>query len=129
MIFGCKSDRINGIEIGNALYSNQTLKENKKLSELIKQTLNNNSKSLFELIEFPCGNASGCYDLGFILTQIVYKTGETNFIKMISTLEDKENLKSLIEVGFEYGNYENKKMEMEFPKLAEYINQEDIMQK
>jgi len=122
-IFSCKQKNINGIEIGHTLYTNQTLKQNKKLSELITQTLSKNTKALSELTKFWCGAGSGCYDLGFVCTQLVYRVGETDFLNMASELNEKQknSLKGLLDVGFEYGNYENKKTETEFPKLTEIL--------
>lgn len=122
-ILSCKQKKVDGIEIGHTLYTNQTLKQNKKLSQLITQTLNKNTNALSELTEFWCGVGAGCYDLGFVCTQLVYKVGETDFINLASKLNEKQksSLKGLLDVGFEYGNYEDKKTETEFPKLTEIL--------
>ena len=71
-LLSCKEKIVDGIEIGQDLYVGQSLKQNKKLSELITQTLNKNSNALSELTEFWCGGGSGCYDLGIITSEIVY---------------------------------------------------------
>lgn len=120
----CKEKVVDGIEIGQDLYIGQSVKENKKLSELITQTLNKDSNALSELTEFWCGGGAGCYDLGFVITQIVYRIGETDFIKMAEKLTEKQksSLKGFLDVGFEYGDYENKKSETEFPKLTKILN-------
>ena len=122
-LLSCKQKVVDGIKIGQDLYVGQSLKQNEKLSALITKTLNYNSKALPELIEFWCGGGAGCYDLGFVFTQIVYKIGETDFLKMSSDLNkvQKSSLKGFLDVGFEYGNYENKKTETEFPKLNEFL--------
>ena len=120
IIWSCKQNEVNGIEIGQTLYSNQSYGENKKLTELITQTLGGNSKSIAELVEFDCGGGEGCYDLGHVCTQLVYKIGETDFMKMTTDLNDiqKSSLKGLLDVGFEYGNYKDKTTETEFPRLT-----------
>lgn len=122
-LLSCKQKVVNGIEIGRDLYTGQSLEQNKKLTKLITQTLNKNSNSLTELTEFWCGGGAGCYDLGFVFTQIVYRIGENEFLNMASNLNEtqKSSLKGFLDVGFEYGNYKNKKTETEFPKLTELL--------
>lgn len=124
-LLSCKEKVVDGIEIGQDLYVGQSLKQNKKLSELITQTLNKNSNALSELTEFWCGGGAGCYDLGFVFTQIVYRIGESDFLKMAYNLNQtqKSSLKGFLDVGFEYGNYENKRTETEFPKLTEFLTE------
>jgi hypothetical protein len=82
-----KQKVVDGIEIGYTLYTNQTLEQNEKLNKLISQTLNKNSNALSELTEFWCGGGAGCYDLGGVISEIVYKMGETEFIKVASELK------------------------------------------
>ena len=128
-LLSCKEKVVDGIEIGHALYTNQSFEQNKKMSDLITQTLNKDSNGLSELTEFWCGGGAGCYDLGFVCTQLVYRVGESDFIQMTSALNEKQkrSLKVLLDVGFEYGNYENKKTETEFAKLTEIlIGEENI---
>src|SRR5690606_27510543 len=107
------------------LYIGQSLEQNKKLSELITQTLNKDSNALSELTEFWCGGGAGCYDLGFVFTQIVYRIGESDFLNMASNLNQtqKSSLKGFLDVGFEYGNYEKRRTETEFPKLSEFLTE------
>lgn len=81
------------------------------------------------LLHFECGGGAGCYDLGSIVTQIIYKLGENNFIKITNKLDAKSfiTLESLISVGIEYGDndidgkMDYKKIETEFPKLLYLI--------
>jgi hypothetical protein len=122
-LLSCKEKVVDGIEIGQDLYIGQTIEENKKLSKLITQTLNKDLNALSELTGFCCGGGAGCYDLGFVFTQIVYRIGETDFIKMAEKLTEKQkgSLKGFLDVGFEYGNYENKKSEIEFPILTKIL--------
>ena len=118
-ILSCKENEVNGIEIGQDLYIGQSLEQNKKLTELITQTLNKDSNALSELTEFWCGGGAGCYDLGTVLSEIVYKMSETEFIKLASILdlERKNSLKGLLNAGLEYGYETERKIEIEFPKL------------
>lgn len=124
-LLGCKEKIIDGIEIGQDLYIGQSLEQNKKLSELITQTLNRDSNALSELTEFWCGGGAGCYDLGFVITQLVYRIGEDDFIKMSEKLTTKQKgiLRALLLVGFEYGNYTDKNMVTEFPKLNKLLTE------
>ena len=67
--------------------------------------------------------------MGFILTQIIYKIGEDEFIKMVLKLKKEEivGLESLIRVGLEYGDnnkdgkMDDKKIQTEFPKLYKLL--------
>lgn len=130
----CKKENIENIKIGNTFLENQSFEENKKLDTIIKSTLKGNYNSLRRLNHFPCGEGAGCYDKGFIITQIIYKIGEKNFIKMIENLDQKElyGMEGYIEVGLEYGDndgdgkIDHKIPEKEFPilmkKLAEKYN-------
>lgn len=115
----CKKSEVDGIEIGQDLYIGQSVEQNKKLTELITQTLNKDSKALSELTEFWCGGGAGCYDLGTVLSDIVYKMNEAEFIKLASKLETekKNSLKGLLSAGLEYGYERERKIEIEFPKL------------
>ena len=79
IFISCKKDNIEGIEIGVTLLENQNFAENTKLDTIIRKTLKGDYNSLRRLNHFPCGDAAGCYDKGFIITQIIYKIGENNF--------------------------------------------------
>ncbi len=124
-LLSCKEKVVDGIEIGQDLYIGQSLKQNKKLSELITQTLNKNSNALSELTEFWCGGGAGCYDLGIITSEIVYKMGESEFIKIATELESerKNSLKGLLNAGLEYGYEPDRKIENEFPKLNKILTE------
>jgi len=121
----CKQNEVDAIEIGDTLYTNQSLEHNKKLTELITQALNKDSNALSELTEFWCGGGAGCYDLGFVTTQLVYRIGENEFIKMADklTVKQKSSLRGLLSVGFEYGNYTDKNIVTEFPKLNKLLTE------
>ena len=79
IFISCKKNNIEGIEIGVTLLENQSFAENKKLDTIIRKTLKGDYNSLRRLNHFPCGDGAGCYDKGFIITQIIYKIGENNF--------------------------------------------------
>lgn len=72
---------------------------------------------------------AGCYDLGFIVTQIIYKLGERDFMTMVNNLDNKEIriFEGLIMTGLEYGNndrdskLDNKRFENEFLNLYKLL--------
>jgi hypothetical protein len=128
-LVSCKQNEVEGILIDHTLYENQTFSKNKELRQLIKQTLNKDEKALAKLNDFWCGGGAGCYDLGFIVTQIIYRQGENDFMSMVAKLEFKEilGLEGLISAGLEYGDndkdgkMDNKRIENEFPELFELL--------
>ncbi len=121
----CKQQSTEDIFIGETLYQNQDYLDNRELISLIEQTLDGDKEALSSLVTFPCGGASGCYDLGFVITQIINKLGEDEFIKMVEQLDNNERkqLEGFIQVGLEYGYidkekaWERRKIENQFPKL------------
>ena len=128
-LIGCKKQSIENIVIGHDLYVHQDYQENRLLVSLIEKTLNNNQEAFSELISFPCGGGAGCYDLGFVVTQIVYKIGQTEFLRLVDSIETDKypELLGLIGVGLEYGDHDNdnevdnRKIENEFPEIYERI--------
>ncbi|MBJ6367501.1 hypothetical protein [Snuella sedimenti] len=127
-IWSCKQNQIEGIEIGHTLYTNQSLKQNKELTDLIARIIKKDSKALEELTEFWCGGGAGCYDLGIITSEIVYKIGEDNFIKMTSKLNTKQknNLEGLLNAGLEYGYEPDRNLNVEFPNLYKFLNTQEL---
>lgn len=121
----CKEREMKGIVIPETLYIHQDYHTNKELRNLIQEVLNENQKAIPKLLNFPCGGGEGCYELGFILTQIIYRIGEIQFNQMILQLETNEikGLQSLIRIGLEFGDHnndgkvDNKRFENEFPIL------------
>lgn len=124
-LVSCKQNKVEGILIDHTLFENQSFSKNIELTQLIKRTLNKDEKALAKLNDFWCGVGAGCYDLGFIITQIIYKQGENDFMTMVDKLKYKEirGLEGLISAGLEYGDndkngeMDNKKIENEFPEL------------
>ena len=129
ILIGCKKQSTENIVIGHDLYVHQDYQENRLLVSLIEKTLNNNQEAFSELISFPCGGGAGCYDLGFVVTQIVYKIGKTEFLRLVDSIETDKypELLGLIRVGLEYGDHDNdnevdnRKIENEFPEIYERI--------
>ncbi len=126
----CKEKEVDGILIGYDLYENQTYSQNKELRQLIKQVLSRDEKALAKLNDFECGGGAGCYDLGFVVSQTIYKIGEKAFMTMVQKLSRKETLEleGLIAAGLEYGDndkngkMDDKRIENEFPELLNLIN-------
>ena len=125
----CGQNEVDGIFIDHTLYENQSISENRKLRQLIRLTLNKDEKALAGLNEFWCGGGVGCYNLGYIVTQIIYRLGEKDFMTMVAKLDSNKinGLEALIMAGLEYGdndkddNKDNKKIETEFPELLKLI--------
>ena len=133
-LVSCKQNEVEGILIDQTLYVNQTLSKNKELRQLIKQTLNKDEKALAKLNDFWCGGGAGCYDLGFVITQIIYRQGEQEFMTMVDKLNYNEiiGLEGLIMAGLEYGDndrdgkMDNKKFENEFPELFQILKAKKV---
>jgi hypothetical protein len=121
----CKQREVDGIVIDQTLYENQSLSDNKELRQIIQKTINKDEKALAKLCDFGCGQGAGCYDLGFIITQIIYKIGEKEFSLMVLKLSKKQvkAIEGLVITGLEYGDnnndgkMDNKRIENEFPEL------------
>ncbi|MGI6291376.1 MAG: hypothetical protein ACOXZH_02970 [Bacteroidales bacterium] len=129
-LISCKQNNVDGIIIEKTLYAHQDFKSNRQLRNLIKKTLEKDEKALVELKKFYCGDGAACYDLGFIITQIIYRLGEEDFIQMVNKLENEEiyGLQNLIVAGLEYGDndkdgkMDKKRIENEFPELLNLFN-------
>ena len=74
-------------------------------------------------------DGESAYDLGYVLTQIIYMIGEDEFLKTINNLtnDEKAILISFINVGLEYGDndydniQDNKRIEDEFPLIQQKL--------
>jgi len=129
-LFSCKTDNVEEIIIGDTLFVHQSFIENYEMKRLIKQSLNKNVEALIKLKNFPNGGAASSYDLGYVITQIIYRLGENEFINLVNMLpENEKNFEGLIDVGLEYGDndydgkMDDKKFNEEFPKLYKVLNQ------
>jgi len=131
IIISCKKEKVAGIIIGDTLFVHQSLSENQKLESLIHQSLERNKNAIIELKNFPNGGAASSYDLGYILTQIIYRIGENNFVDILIEIpkSERNGIEGLIAVGLEYGDndydgkMDDKRMETEFPKMTEILNE------
>jgi hypothetical protein len=131
ILVGCKKEKVDGINIGDTLFVHQSLTENRKMENLIYQALKKEKKAIIEIKNFPNGGAASSYNLGYILTQIIYRIGENEFAEILREIPklERNGIEGLIAVGLEYGdnNYDgkmdNKKIESEFPKLTKILNE------
>jgi len=126
----CDHAEVDGVFIDHTLYENLTFKKQTELKTLIHETLEKDEKALTQLTMFWCGGGAGCYDLGFIITQIIYRLGEDDFIKMVAKLDSEKLLElvGLIAAGLEYGDndkdgkMDDKKIKTEFPRLYKILS-------
>lgn len=114
---------VHGVKIEHTLYVHQAHPLEKpmkyrQLSHLIQGVLNQDKTALQQLINFDCGGGAGCYDLGYILSQLVFRLGEDEFIVLSQDLstDDKEMLSFWLLCGLEYG-HDISTREQTFPKL------------
>ncbi len=127
----CKKEKVDGIIIGGTLLTHQSLERNRKIEKLILQSLKKDKNSIIELKNFPNGGAASAYDLGYIITQIIYRIGEKDFAKILIEIpkSERKGFAGFIMAGLEYGDndydgkMDNKRMESEFPKLTEILNE------
>ena len=131
ILVSCKKEKVDGIIIGDTLFVHQSLTENRKMENLIYKALKKEKKAIVKLKNFPNGGAASSYDLGYVLTQIIYRIGETNFADILREIpkSERNGFDGLIAVGLEYGDndydgkMDNRRMETEFPKLTEILNE------
>tara|TARA_B110001469_G_C9361623_1_gene189347 strand:- start:53 stop:484 length:432 start_codon:yes stop_codon:yes gene_type:complete len=130
-IISCKKEKIDGIIIGDTLFVHQSVSENRKMVNLINHALKKDKNAIIEIINFPNGGAASSYDLGYVLTQIIYRIGENEFADILKKIpkSERNEIEGLIAVGLEYGDndydgkMDEKRMETEFPKLTEILNE------
>jgi len=130
ILVSCKKEKVDGIIIGDTLFVHQSLTENRKMENLIYQALKKEKNAIVEIKNFPNGGATSSYDLGYVLTQIIYRIGEKGFADILREIpkSERNELEGLIAVGLEYGDndydgkMDDKRMETEFPKLTEILN-------
>jgi hypothetical protein len=130
LFYSCIKKEVGGVKIGHNLYDTQTKSFNNNLCFLIENSLKKDEESLKKLIKVSCGGASGCYDLGEVIVQVICKIGESDFTSMAVRLnkEDRNELKDLIRVGLEYGSknffgVKNLgKLEIQFPELNQALD-------
>jgi len=129
IITSCRQNEVDGILIDHTLYENQSYSDNRELRNLIHETLNKDEKALAKLNKFWRVGAAGCYDLGFVVTQIIYRIGEKEFATMLEKLtrEETNSIEGVIMAGLEYGDndkdgkIDDKRIENEFPELYKLL--------
>jgi hypothetical protein len=115
------------IKISEYLSHMMDSNEQARYKYLFKASTNGNLNSLKELIAFSCDGAY-FYGHGVLIFKIVEDIGEEPFIKIIPSMsmEDRERLKFLLEVGLEYGGFDEQHespiLEKWFPKISETID-------
>ncbi|WP_179348578.1 hypothetical protein [Winogradskyella pacifica] len=127
----CKTDNVEGIILEKTLVVHQDYSKNRKMASFIKSSLNKDSEAFKQLIHFPTGGGESSYNLGYVITQIIYRLSEDEIIEMTKNYDNVNlnYLHSMIGVGLEYGDndYDGKMDETyfkdEFPKLFKYINE------
>ncbi|WP_196889417.1 DKNYY domain-containing protein [Aureivirga sp. CE67] len=132
ILISCKNKSIDGIIIGETLLAHQSLTENRKMENLINEALKKDKIAIIEIKDFPNGGAASTYDLGYVLTQIIYRIGENDFAEILIEIPETERIgfDGLIDVGLEYGDndydgkMDNKRMASEFPKLSKILNKQ-----
>ncbi len=120
-LFWTKNEE-SGIKISNEITVYQNFYTNLVFRNHIKQTLNQDEKSLVIIMDSSTGG-SHSYAMGEVITQIAYKIGEKDFLKMVEKLNTKQKIltKDYIEVGLMY-SYDYREMKEEFPLLYQYFN-------
>lgn len=121
----CLREKVDGIVIGNTFLAHQSWEENKAVVKAIQEILARKRSGIEVLINIDCGGAAACYDLGFVISQIVYRVGENEFIKMVDGIEQERlsDLSAFISIGLLYGDnnmdgkIDEKRIEDEFPNL------------
>jgi hypothetical protein len=128
-IISCKKEKVDGIIIGDTLFVHQSVSENRKMENLINQALKKDKTAIIGITNFPNGGAASSYDLGYVLTQIIYRIGENEFADILRKIpkSERNEIEGLIAVGLEYGDndydgkMDNKRMETVFPKLNKIL--------
>ncbi|OJJ23523.1 hypothetical protein BKI52_03935 [marine bacterium AO1-C] len=124
--------QVEGIVIPDELFE-FTKENNYYLVKYIEGILAEKPGALKNLVQFDCGGASFCYDLGGVILQTLDKIGEAKMIELSAKLnkKTKEKLELLLLFGLEYSDINSKKrkapgkpnLALEFPKLHKSLKQ------
>ena len=93
ILVSCKKEKVDGIIIGDTLFVHQSLAENQKMENLIYQALKKDKSAIIGIINFPNGGAASSYDLGYVLTQIIYRIGENDFANILRENQNRNGMK------------------------------------
>ncbi|MDO4879421.1 MAG: hypothetical protein Q3966_09070 [Neisseria sp.] len=124
-----------GIEFGETWVLYHTRTESRRLHDAVRLTLQSQPQGFKSLLATRC-DAASCYDLGAVITQIIYRMGEEQFARMLPNLDESEKtwLADMIIVGLEYGGTVNprqggtRQFETEFPKLYKSLGRTDNLE-
>ena len=124
--------QVRGIVIPEDLYQFSKA-ENYYLVKYIEGVLDKKTNALMQLINFDCGGASFCYDLGGVILQTLDKIGEASMIRLTEKFDKKakNKLKLFLLLGLEYSDVNSSKrkapgkpnLSVEFPKLDKRLSQ------
>lgn len=120
---GEKRESTDGIEFGETWVFYNSSCANRKMQKAVRQTLDLNPEGLKALSVMECDSA-GCYDLGGVFTQIIYRVGDRQTAAMLPALNEREKKRfaSLLPAGLEYSTANpkgngTKEVETEFPAV------------
>ncbi|MDP8171289.1 hypothetical protein QJU96_08315 [Pasteurella skyensis] len=132
--FYYKNPNINSIKIDKFLADHlnyNTVFGNYRFKQLIEKSLNKDINALIEIKNVDCGGGSYCYSLGYVITQIIKRIGEQEFIKIYEQMpkKDQKEIIHFIYAGLEYGDndydgkMDNEKIENVYPNLYKIVHQ------
>lgn len=133
LLTACGPPETVGISIRQELYDSFHLLDQNHYKDLMRQSIDGNSRAFIRLIHFDCGGASFCYWHGEVLAKIAYQMGEEKTLELVKnmTVKDKSRFRHLLRAGLEYGSFEadgtlanqpsNLEIENEFPRLNQWL--------
>jgi len=125
-MISCSVKHYDGIEIPYSIHIRTDFLD-RKVRKVIKSALKYDPNAFKKLIELSTEvDGESGYDLGYVLTQIINRIGEDNFIKLTENLahDEKQLLKIFIMAGLEYGdnNYDGKSDKEKIENVYKKIN-------
>lgn len=133
LLTACGPPEMVGIPIRQELYDSFHLLDQNHYKDLMRRSIDGNSKAFIRLIHFDCGGASFCYWHGEVLAKIVYQMGEEKMLELVEnmTSKDKSRSRHLLRAGLEYGAFttdgtltnqpSNLEIEHEFLRLNQWL--------
>lgn len=126
ILLSCSVKEYKGIKIPYSIYIRTDFLD-RKVRNVIKSALNSNPNTFKDYIKLSeTVDGESAYDLGFVLTQIINRIGEDEFLELTKNLNsnEKQLLRGFIEVGLEYGdnNYDGEMDDERIENIYEKIN-------
>ncbi len=116
---------VEGINVTELLYFSAT-KRSYPLCSLVEKSIAEDKKALKELSLLEIFDAAS-YDHGILLIDVIDKVGVSVFIDALQGIgkEEKEKVRSYLDVGLEYGNRypELSRLEQVFPEIATFLGE------